>query len=106
MIMEPLSNLHEVGKDIADFGFLTIAAACYLVYSAVLLFFFLRWHMKTIDRHQKILDEMLSLEREQTRMLEKISGDVSTRSPSSHLDFARGFDLADKTEHSGIHTPY
>ena len=76
--MEPSLNLPEVGKSIADFGFLVMAAATYLVLSATLFFFFMKWFMKIIngiiERQQNILDEILSLEREQTRMLEKIAG--------------------------------
>jgi len=74
--MEPSLSLQEVGKSIADFGFLVMAAACYLVFSAALFLFFMKWFMRIIngiiDRQQNILDEILSLEREQTKMLEKM----------------------------------
>ena len=77
--METLSNLHEVGKSIVDFGFLVVAAACYLIFSAVLFLFFMKWCMKIItdivERQQNILDEILSLERAQTLMLEKVTGE-------------------------------
>jgi hypothetical protein len=74
--MEPMFNPQEVGKGIADFGFLIIAGASYLIYSATLFFFFIKWFVRIvngiIEKQQRVLDEVLHLQKEQKEILEKI----------------------------------
>lgn len=69
-------NPQEVGKGIADFGFLIIAGASYLIYSATLFFFFIKWFVRIvngiIEKQQRVLDEVLHLQKEQKEILEKI----------------------------------
>ena len=56
---------------------MAVTSAAYLICSASILFFFIKWFVRIIDniieRQQRILDEILALEREQTRMLEQIA---------------------------------
>lgn len=74
--MEPVFNPQEVGKGIADFGFLIIAGATYLIYSSTLFFFFIKWFVRIvngiIEKQQRVLDEVLHLQQEQKEILEKI----------------------------------
>jgi hypothetical protein len=74
--MEPVFNPQEVGKGIADFGFLIIAGATYLIYSSTLFFFFIKWFVRIvngiIEKQQRVLDEVLLLQQEQKEILEKI----------------------------------
>ena len=74
--METILNPQEVGKGIADFGFLIIAGASYLIYSATLFFFFIKWFVRIvngiIEKQQRVLDEVLHLQKEQKEILEKI----------------------------------
>ncbi|MDD4490321.1 MAG: hypothetical protein PHD30_07470 [Paludibacter sp.] len=74
--MESVFNPQEVGKGIADFGFLIIAGASYLIYSATLFFFFIKWFVRIvngiIEKQQRVLDEVLHLQKEQKEILEKI----------------------------------
>ena len=78
--MDPVFNPQEVGKGIADFGFLVIAAATYLIYSASLFFFFIRWFIRIvnniIERQQQVLDDILKLEKEQLISLKKIESTI------------------------------
>jgi hypothetical protein len=78
--MEHLIQSGEVGKGIADFGFLIMAAASYLVYSSVLTFLFIKWFVRIInriiDRQQQILDEILSMEKHQNELLAEISREI------------------------------
>lgn len=70
-----LSSL-ELGKGITDFGFMVITAAGYLVYSATIIFFFVKWFVRIInniiDRQQRILDEILQLQKEQHGMIKEL----------------------------------
>lgn len=74
--MEPVFNPQEVGKGIADFGFLVMAGACYLVFSFTLFVFFIKWLIRIINtiinRQQLLLDEILKLEKKQIGLLESI----------------------------------
>ena len=74
--METVFNPQEVGKGIADFGFLIIAGATYLIYSSTLFFFFIKWFVRIvngiIEKQQRVLDEVLRLQQEQKEILEKI----------------------------------
>jgi hypothetical protein len=75
--MEPVFNPQEVGKSIADFGFLIIAGATYLIYSATLFFFFIKWFVRIIngiiERQQQVLDEILRLQKQQITLLDNIT---------------------------------
>ena len=75
--MDPVFNPQEVGKGIADFGFLIIAAAAYLIYSATLFFFFIRWFVRIvnniIEKQQKVLDEILNLQQKEVKLLTYIT---------------------------------
>ncbi len=69
-------NPQEVGKGIADFGFLIIAGSFYVMFSATLFYFFIRWFVRIINniinRQQQLLEEILSLEKQQLSILEMI----------------------------------
>lgn len=79
--MESVLNPQEVGKGIADFGFLIIAGASYLLYSATLFFFFVRWFVRIIngiiDKQQRVLDEILTMQKQQNNLLETINKKIS-----------------------------
>ncbi len=66
-----------MGKGITDFGFVVITAAGYLVYSAAIIFFFVKWFVRVVDgiieRQQKVLDEILQLQKEQHNMLKRLT---------------------------------
>jgi len=47
--METILNPQEVGKGIADFGFLVMAGTCYLVFSFTLFVFFIKWFVRIIN---------------------------------------------------------
>ena len=71
-----MEQITEIGQGITEFGFMVVCSAIYLICSATILFFFIKWFVKIIDniieRQQRILDEILQLQREQSNMLEKI----------------------------------
>jgi len=64
----PVTSPGEMGKNIVDNGFIVMTAACYLVYSAVIIFFFVKWFVRIvngiIENQQRILNEMLQLLKE------------------------------------------
>ena len=67
--MEPtVANPIEMGKSIVDTGFIVMTAACYLVYSAVIIFFFVKWFIRLVNGivndWQLERNEMLRLLRE------------------------------------------
>jgi len=72
----PVTSPMEMGRSIVDIGFLEMTAACYLVYSAVLIFFFVKWFIRLIDgitlRYQKKLDDMHQLLKEIHSMVKAI----------------------------------
>ena len=74
--MDTFSNPVEMGKSITDFGFVVMAAAGYLIYSATIIFFFVKWFVRIIDgiidRQQRVLDEILQLQKEQHTMLKQM----------------------------------
>jgi hypothetical protein len=65
--METALNLQEVGNSVADFGFLIVAAASYIILSTSLFFFFVKWFVRIIngiiERQQNVLDEILNLQK-------------------------------------------
>ena len=67
----------EVGKNISNLGFMIVATAIYLSTSAGIIFFFIRWVVRIMDniinKQQGILEEILSIQKDQTRMLERLS---------------------------------
>jgi len=69
-------NPQEVGKGIADFGFVIVAAAAYMIYSATMFFLFIKWFMRIvngiIDRQQQVLLEIVTLQKQQQELLESI----------------------------------
>jgi len=71
-----IGNPVEMGKSITDFGFVVMTAAGYLVYSATIIFFFVKWFVRVIDgiidRQQRVLDEILQLQKEQHSMLKEL----------------------------------
>ena len=73
---ETIFNPVEIGRGITELGFMVVCTAIYLVCSAYVLFFFVKWFVRIVDniieRQQRILDEILQLQREQKQMLEKI----------------------------------
>ena len=66
----------EVGKNISNLGFMIVATAIYLSTSAGIIFFFIRWVVRIMDniinKQQGILEEILSIQKDQTRMLERL----------------------------------
>jgi hypothetical protein len=74
--METILNPQEIGIGIADFGFVVMAAASYLIFSSAIIFFFAKWFVRIVDgiieRQQRTLDEILALQKEQINLLEKI----------------------------------
>jgi len=74
--MDALFNPQEVGKGIADFGFLIIAGSTYVIYSATLFYFFIKWFVRIvndlINKQQSMLAEMLELQKEQKEILKQI----------------------------------
>jgi len=87
----PGSNPFEMGKNIADFGFVIMAAAGYLVYSAIIIIFFIKWLHRMLDsaaeerrrqalmeeRHRQMTDEMLQLLKELRGAIRETSKAVS-----------------------------
>jgi len=104
-------NPVEMSRGISEFGFMTVASACFLLTSLIIQFLFIRWLMRIIndiigtqqlslkellqsskeqDERQKeqverqkeqgrTLEEILVLERDQNRMMERITVDVLHR---------------------------
>lgn len=74
--METVFNPQEVGKGIADFGFLVVAGASYLILSTTLFYFFIRWFVRIVDdiivNQQAILGDILELQEEQKEILQEI----------------------------------
>ncbi|MEA4935305.1 hypothetical protein SDC9_209046 [bioreactor metagenome] len=74
--METMFNPQEVGKGIADFGFVIVAAAAYMIYSATMFILFIKWFMRIvngiIDRQQQVLQEIVTLQKQQQELLESI----------------------------------
>lgn len=68
------TTVTTIGRGISEFGFMVVSSSIYLVSSASILFFFIKWFVRVIDniieRQQRILDEILQLQREQKKMLE------------------------------------
>ena len=67
--MEPVVfDPFKMGQSIADVGFVIMAAAGYLVYSAIIIFVFVKWFVHIIngiiENQQQSLNEMLSLLRD------------------------------------------
>jgi large-conductance mechanosensitive channel len=82
-IMDTAFNLQEVGNSVADFGFLIVAAASYIILSTSLFFFFVKWFVRIIngiiERQQNVLDEILNLQKQQKSLLDEISYQVKMR---------------------------
>jgi len=61
-------NPVEMSRGISEFGFLIVCSAIYLICSASLFFFFIKWFMRVIDniieRQQRNLEEILQVQRE------------------------------------------
>jgi hypothetical protein len=74
--METILNPQEVGKGIADFGFLVMAGTCYLVFSFTLFVFFIKWFVRIINniinKQQQVLEEILEMEQKQIHLLEDV----------------------------------
>jgi hypothetical protein len=74
--METILNPQEVGKGIADFGFLIMAGTCYLVFSFTLFVFFIKWFVRIINniinKQQQVLEEILEMEQKQIHLLEDV----------------------------------
>jgi len=70
-----METISEISRRISESGFMAVASAAYLICSASILFFFIKWFVRIIDniieRQQKILEEILSLQRELKQMLER-----------------------------------
>ena len=81
--MEPVLSLQEVGNSVADFGFLVVAAALYLILSTSLFFFFVKWFMRIInriiERQLDVLDEIMNLQKQQKKLMEEIGYQLKMR---------------------------
>ncbi len=75
--MEEIKNTVEVAKGIGDYGMMAVTAAFFLVISAVMMMFFVKWFLKMIDNiveNQKVvLDQLSDKNDKQTILLKKIS---------------------------------
>jgi hypothetical protein len=71
-----METVSGVSQSISELGFMAVTSAAYLICSASILFFFIKWSVQIINNHiereQKILDEILALEREQLLMLKQL----------------------------------
>ena len=71
-----METVTTIGRDISELGFMVVSSAVYLICSASVLFFFIKWFVRVVDniieRQQRILDEILQLQREQKKMLENV----------------------------------
>ena len=71
-----METASAISQSISEYGFMVVCTAIYLVCSACVLFFFVKWFVRIVDniieRQQRILDEILQLQREQKQMLEKM----------------------------------
>jgi len=70
--MEATVSPIEMGKSIADMGFVIMAAAGYLVYSATIVFIFVKWFIRVLDsimERQQVLNEILQLLKELHSMI-------------------------------------
>jgi p-aminobenzoyl-glutamate transporter AbgT len=71
-----MEQITEISHSISDFGFMVVCSGIYLICSATILFLFIKWFVRIVDniieRQQKILDEILQLQREQKQMLERL----------------------------------
>lgn len=78
--MEELNPI-EVGKGISDFGFIVMTAAFYLIVTGIMLVFFIKWFINIvngiIDRQQKTMDEILSIQKAQFDMIKDIREGVN-----------------------------
>lgn len=79
-----LLALQETGRAIADVGFLIVAAAAYIVYSSALIFIFMKWTMRIVNdiivKQQELLEEILSLQKQQHDMLHDVNSNLNQRS--------------------------
>ncbi len=75
--MEEIKNTVDVAKGIGDYGMMAVTAAFFLVISAVMMMFFVKWFIKMIDNiveNQKVvLDQLSDKNDKQTILLKKIS---------------------------------
>ncbi|MDD3194307.1 MAG: hypothetical protein PHU68_00710 [Paludibacter sp.] len=75
------SLLQETGRAIADDGFLITAAAAYIVYSSALIFIFMKWTMRIVNdiivKQQELLEEVLSLQKQQHEMLTEMNSTLN-----------------------------
>lgn len=78
-----LLALQETGRAIADVGFLIVAAAAYIVYSSALIFIFMKWTMRIVNdiimKQQELLEEILSLQKQQHNMLHDVNNNLNQR---------------------------
>lgn len=70
-----MEQIPEISQQISEYGFMVVASAAYLICSALILLFFIRWFIRIIDniieRQQRILDEILQLQRENNQLMER-----------------------------------
>jgi len=63
----PVANPVETGKNIVDTGFMVTTAAFYLIYSAIIIFFFVKWFVKLVNEilkeYRQTMDELLQLQK-------------------------------------------
>jgi len=80
--MEPaVTNPIDMGKSIADFGFVIMAAASYLVSSAIIIFVFVKWFIRMIDtineRDRQAINEIIQLVRDLHGMIKTICDELN-----------------------------
>ena len=66
----------EIGKSIAENGFIVVAAGAYLLCSSTIIVWFVKWFAKMINniinRQQDVLDEILQLQKRHHDILVEI----------------------------------
>ena len=65
----PVTNPVDMGKTIIEVGFIVMAAACYLIYSSVIIFFFVKWFIRLVNG---IVNDRRSERNEALRLLREI----------------------------------
>ena len=72
-----MEEVTQLSRSVSEFGFMVVTSATYLLCSAAILFFFIRWFVRIVDniieRQQRMLDDILQLQREQYTMLKQLT---------------------------------
>jgi len=62
-----VANPIDMGKGIVDTGFIVTTAAFYLIYSAIIIFFFVKWFVRLVNEilkdYRQTMTEILLLQK-------------------------------------------